>query len=236
MNSVSSSYIKSKKVLQGKLLKYISSDDGTEENYENLKNCMKDQNIYENKSELKILLYMITNISNFLLRPVNFFEKLEKIILNFKDIIINQFTNDEIYQIFQTSNRLLLFLIDENIFTIDKKIYLLNKNNQDFLLYFYPEVAKFIEKNAKLRIYGCDKIIENIKNNEEEFLQKRKVGENDSYICELIRKDDISNFIIHIEKNLISINSSIKSSIYETNIPLKKLSSQHNNKGQELNI
>lgn len=232
LNPEYNSYIKSKKVLQENLLKYISNEDDDEENYENLKNCFKDQNIYDKKSELKILLCMLTKISKVLLRPQNFFAKLEKIILNFKDIIKANFSHDELYQIFQTSKRLLLFLIEENFLIFDEKIYSLNKSNRDYLLYFYPEFSKFIKSNL---IYDCNQIIEYIKNNEEEFRQKRKIGENDSYICELIRKDDISNFIIHIEKNQISLNANIKSSIYETNTPLIQLSTQHR-RNQELNL
>ena len=50
-----------------------------------------------------------------------------------------------------------------------------------------------------------------------DFYEKRKRGENDGFICSLIQKDSIDNFIIYVNKNLISLNSIIKPSNYETN-------------------
>ena len=56
----------------------------------------------------------------------------------------------------------------------------------------------------------------------EGFFEKRKEGENDSKICELIRKDMITEFVAHITRNGVSINARIKPSIYETNSFLLK--------------
>ena len=55
-----------------------------------------------------------------------------------------------------------------------------------------------------------------------EFDQKREIGENDSYICELIRQDSIDEFITHINKINISLSSDIIPSIFETNSLLLK--------------
>ena len=55
-----------------------------------------------------------------------------------------------------------------------------------------------------------------------EFDQKREIGENDSYICELIRQDSIDEFIIHINKINISLSSEVIPSIFETNSLLLK--------------
>ena len=48
-------------------------------------------------------------------------------------------------------------------------------------------------------------------------MNKRKSGENDTYICQLIQKDDIDNFISYISQNDILLNSEITESIFETN-------------------
>ena len=53
--------------------------------------------------------------------------------------------------------------------------------------------------------------------NLEEYDEKRKIGENDSYICTLIRNDSVQDFISYINKKNISISSIIEPSIFETN-------------------
>lgn len=49
------------------------------------------------------------------------------------------------------------------------------------------------------------------------FYENRKKGENDSYICKLIQEDLIKEFITYVNQNNISLKSTIKPSIYETN-------------------
>ena len=56
-----------------------------------------------------------------------------------------------------------------------------------------------------------------LKESPEKFYKKRNEGENDDYICELIRNDSIEDFIIFVNKNDYSLKSQIKPSIFETN-------------------
>ena len=49
------------------------------------------------------------------------------------------------------------------------------------------------------------------------FNELRKAGENESYICELIRNDSIDDFIVYVNKRNYSLQSTIVPSIYETN-------------------
>lgn len=49
------------------------------------------------------------------------------------------------------------------------------------------------------------------------FEKKCRIGENDSYICTLIRKDSVEEFISYINRINLSHSSKIKPSIYETN-------------------
>lgn len=56
-----------------------------------------------------------------------------------------------------------------------------------------------------------------IKELSEDFYEKRKIGENDDYVSQIIRKDLIDEFISYVKKNDYSLNSTIKPSIYETN-------------------
>ena len=50
------------------------------------------------------------------------------------------------------------------------------------------------------------------------FKEKWKIGENDSYICTLIRSDSIENFITYVNRTNFSLSSKIKPSVYETNL------------------
>ena len=55
-----------------------------------------------------------------------------------------------------------------------------------------------------------------------EFNQKREIGENDAFICELIRNDSIENFVSYVNKTNFSLTSKINYSIFETNSMLLK--------------
>ena len=48
------------------------------------------------------------------------------------------------------------------------------------------------------------------------------MGENESYICKVIRDDNVVEFITYVNQNSISLNSNIRTSIYETNSFLLK--------------
>ena len=49
------------------------------------------------------------------------------------------------------------------------------------------------------------------------FEEKCRTGENDSYLCTLIREDSVEDFISHVTRLNITLSSKIKPSIYETN-------------------
>lgn len=49
------------------------------------------------------------------------------------------------------------------------------------------------------------------------FNQKRKIGENDSYLCQIIRQDSIEDFISHVNRLNMSLHIKIKRSAFETN-------------------
>ena len=123
-----------------------------------------------------------------------------------------------------------MFLIEQQIMVIDeyiaKKImmtdkYIISKYPQ----YFQPEIQPFINEKwfTKYDPKDSDKklrkeLVEEIKKElPEDFYDKRKEGENDSQISELIRKDMITEFIAYITRNDVSINATIQPSIYETN-------------------
>ena len=83
--------------------------------------------------------------------------------------------------------------------------------------YFQPEIQPFINEkwfpkyDPKRKENGW---VEEIKKElPENFYEKRKEGENDSPICEMIRNDKITEFASYVTRNGISLNSKILPSI-----------------------
>lgn len=56
----------------------------------------------------------------------------------------------------------------------------------------------------------------------DQFEEKRQNGQNDSYLCNLIRNDSIQEFVIYLNKNNIPFTAEIVPSIFETNYYLNK--------------
>ena len=56
----------------------------------------------------------------------------------------------------------------------------------------------------------------------DEFLTNRKTGENDQKICQLIREDQLNEFIAYISQENVPIDFEIEPSIFETNCFISK--------------
>ena len=201
-------YIEKMKKIQNSLLKFLEEKVDVEENYENLKKIIADQKITENKHDLKSFLRLLIKISNNHRRVASFIEKIERIFREIKMEIKSRFSNSEIFELFKSNKRILLFLIkedllkiDENIFSkITKEEYIKNKYPQ----YFSPEIKpflteEFIQKYQK-KHSEPKWIEETIKEIPENFEKKRLEGENDNYMCELIRKQKTKDFIAFMNR------------------------------------
>ena len=114
-----------------------------------------------------------------------------------------------------------MMTFDEYIFSIiTRKFYVTNK----YCEYFQPEIKplftqenidKYQNNNNSLT---DDKFIEKInKDAESDFYEKRREGQNDDYLCELIRNSKIKEFIIFVEQSSMPLDSEIKKSFFETN-------------------
>ena len=216
-------YFDKMKIVQTVLLSFIENDDNVEESYQNLINIFKNQKIARDYNLLKSTLYILKYIINNHHRNADFIPKISKILLYFKDEIEQTFSNYEIFNIFKNNKLILLFLLEEKIIVPDKSIsfYISTEKYKKRLYpqYFFPEFKELF--NAKL----VKEIEPEIKKfDPEEFQQKRKKGENDEYICQLIRNDSIDEFIQYLENNKKSFQfvSNIKPSIFETNSLLMK--------------
>ena len=222
--------------IQDYLQVYIE-DDSIEANYSNMVNFFKNQQINSNRLDLKVLLNILAKISNNHYRNSNFFEKIEKVLSLFKKDITNYFSSYEIFKIFKKNKRILLYLIKENIMTIDKEIILIMMKDkfriQRYPEYFSPEIKPFIDEEFKELICTkeqnetneeIDLINEICKEKPDDFEDNRKFGENCDPLCKIIQKDLIEEFIIYVNKNQYSLDNIIDNSVFETNpLLLKKV-------------
>lgn len=217
-------YIERKQKIQKSLLEFINNDENIEENFENFLKIIKEQNILQDRLELKATLYLLLQIANYHYRPPSFFDKIERIFKFLKKSIQKIFTNTEIFHIFHGNKRLLLFFIEENMFTIDDDIFdFMSKEeyqNFNYLEYFFTEIKDFLNEDF---ISDIENEVDELKANDlNKFNEKRKKGENDQHICYLIQNDLIDKFISYINQNCIGLQSEIEISIYETNTFLCK--------------
>ena len=248
------------KNVQLNLLNFLDKDYDVEENFQILKAIFDEQDFQNKKYFLNSLFHLITEISNNHNRSANFYEKIERVLDYFKNSIKQNYSNSQIFNIFQSNKRLILYFLEEKLLIFDD--YIINKITTDksfkkmkYTRYFYPELKQFLkfEKNTQKEgeetkktftkrkktykrsfNYNSNKDEESSSSfedeysdneeddlNEEEvnddFYTNRKIGENHHYICTLIRKDLIEDFIIYVEKNNYSLTSKIEPSIYETN-------------------
>ena len=190
------------------ILQFLDNNDDVENSFKSLINIFKTQKVSENKNELKLLLHLICEISDNYHRSLNFFNKIDQILKFFENDIKQNFSNYSIFNIFKSNKRLLLFLFKEKILIPDKFIYskIINSkySEKNYLQYFYPEFKSFSNNEMD-------------ESDLELFEKNRIIGENDQYICELIRDDLIDDIIIYVNRTNFSLSKPINSSIFETN-------------------
>lgn len=214
-------YLEEMQTIQNSILDYIEDENGSEDNLRDIQKYINDQKIRNNIHKLKLFLRLITKIINNHHRGVNFFTKIEKIIQLIKDLIINNFSNSEIFHIFKGNKRILLYLVEEKIMTFDKDI--TDQLEQDFFKhakyqeYFYPELKQFLDFESTFIIEEFYKEIYN-----KDFNEKRKNGENESLLSKMIREDSVEEFIIYANQTNMPLSSLLNKTIYETNSFLLK--------------
>ena len=220
--------------IQQNLVDYFDND---ERNISIINQFFTDLKTKQNSQQIKELLHFISKFSNNYHRSNDFFTVFEEIINIYKDDIIQNFTNRQIFRIFHNNKRILLILFEAKILKPDiyiLKTFLRAKYIDEYYLhYFYPEFKNFLNEKLLTKInnsisyrhYNSDQLIlnpEEIESDFESFIQKRKKGENDKYICELIQNDAIEDFVTYVNRKNFSLTSRINDSIFETNSFLLK--------------
>ena len=242
----SQEYLDTMKDIQENILYFLEEGANSEENFLILESKFNDTKISDNKYYLLSFMYLISKVGNNNHRFPNFFTKLDRILLFFKEDIKKYFSNSEIFNIFKSNKRILLFLIEQQIMVFDEYIVRKITKTEKYIeakypQYFQPEIQLFIKEKWFPKHENNNKQkeengwVEEIKKELlENFYEKRKEGENDSQVSELIRKDMITEFIAYVTRNCVSVNSKIQPSIYETNsFLLKKLKKSYRNRKDE---
>ena len=114
------------------------------------------------------------------------------------------FTEPDLFDIFYTNKRLLLYLIQNKIVEVNNLISNFKESDDIyFKSYFYPELKDIITKEEQERIeFQISKLGPDIMDHFDEF---RQTGENHSHISSIIRQDPIEDFIIYVNKNNVSL-------------------------------
>ena len=101
---------------------YFSDEGNIEENFQNIIDFLNSHKITDNKYDFKLLLRFILKIANNHHRTPNFFRKLERIIQIIEGEMKQQFSNLEIFKLFESNKRILLYLIQNQILAVDESI------------------------------------------------------------------------------------------------------------------
>lgn len=213
-------YFEQKKDLHNLLLQYLDSEEDAIEFYENLIYLFETKKISENQKEFKALLQLLTAISKNHHRTSDFFSKIEQILLYFKEAIKQTFSNYQIFKIFKSNKLILLILLTNNMITLDKHAIsqLFEQRSPSVTKschFFYTELKNLIDEKERKKIEN--RLLNYDSNIFSNFEENRKNGENESYICQLIRNDSIEEFDLYLNQTNVSHSARINFSVFETN-------------------
>lgn len=202
------------------LLTFINNGDNLEDNYHFLINFIEDSNISSNKNDLTKLIRLIMKVSKNIHRKNNFFNKIEQLLNYLRPCMEQFFSNEELFFLFRNNKWILLLLIQKDIIIIDDFIFgqiikTSHSKGKEYFFYFWTEIKSFY--NFKNQLLFEEELLSYDSNILHNFEEKRKLGENESYICELIRNDSIDEFITYVSQTNTPISQTIKRSIFETN-------------------
>ena len=235
--SIQEKHLEDFKKIHAEILDFLEKDEKSEEDFQNLIDLIDELNIRNNEHNLTLFLQLISSISKNYHRNSFFIDKIEQILRNLEKDIKQNLTKSKIFKIFKGNKRILLFLFEEKFLIMDRYIIqILNTEKylkSNYPEYFAPEIKPFISE----KWFPTNNLLERISFEiPDNFNELRKEGENDNYICELIRKDSIDEFVQYVNKKNYSIGSTIESSIFETNSFLIKKQIESNESQNKLTL
>lgn len=95
--------------LERLILEVLQNKNDIEENMENLFDFIRNNKISQNKEDLLLLMKFLLSLSNNFQRVDNFFQIIEKIFMFCKKEILDFYENVELFKLFKTNKRILLF-------------------------------------------------------------------------------------------------------------------------------
>ena len=202
-------FLSQMKEIQKYLLFFIEEEKDSQENFIILVQLLKKFKITERFHDLKSFLLLLSQVAQNHCHSTNFYDKIEQILNLIKNEITQFYTNHQIFSLFKSNKKILLFLIENQFLNIDNYIahkMITNTNtNANYKQYFWPEIKQFLAEEDSFEL-------------PDNFYENRKIGENEDYISRLIRNDQVIEFISYTEKTNLSLyNAKIKHSIFETN-------------------
>ncbi|KAK8897974.1 hypothetical protein M9Y10_000218 [Tritrichomonas musculus] len=215
-----SSYLESMKMIHESLLLFLEDETNDIKKFKDFTIIINDQKICDDQHRLRSFLHLLLKIGDNHNRNNYFFNKIEQILTLLKDHMKKYFSNFDIFTIFRSNKRILLFLIEEKIIVMDKHIAKKITTNNYYIKakypqYFTPEIQPFINEKWLTK---NDKLMEDLKKDlPDYFYKERKIGENDNIICKYIQNDLIKEFVTYVNQTNYPLDSTIKESIYETN-------------------
>ena len=149
-------YLNQKTELQNKILDFIDCETGSDEKFQDLIKLISDSKIQADKNEFTILLNIILSIANNHHRGPNFFDKIEKILDYLKESITKYYSNYLIFDLFKRNKRILLYLFNAKIITMDKSIFKTISSDEKcqkakYIEYFYVQL--YMTKESKKKIF-----------------------------------------------------------------------------------
>lgn len=227
-----------KRELQSLILNFIEMDSDDGDIFQTLVQFIENNNISKNKEDLLDLLHIILNISRNHQRNDAFFPRIIQIIKYLLPSIQTFFTNLDIHNIFQESLILIHYFILNDILVIDQDIInLLNRLDYKYQtgfnqlhrrkinfsiekipyknLFFYFYFKSLNDENQQKKIQA--EIEKEFGLDIETFQKYSLRGENESYLCQLIRQDSINDFINYVNTHEIELDSNVNYSNFETN-------------------
>ncbi|KAK8839218.1 hypothetical protein M9Y10_032147 [Tritrichomonas musculus] len=181
------------------LITFLEDESNSSNNFIDFTNFINNEKIIDDKHEITDLLLLISNVSTNHHRSPNFTSKIEQILTHFESQIKSNYTSSELYEIFSTNMQILLFLFNKKLLMMNETIYNSLKDNK----FFIPELNEYKKLHST-------KIPDNFEN-------KRRIGQNDDYLCTLIQNDLVEDFISYVHRSGVKLSITIKPSFFETN-------------------
>ena len=189
------------------------SDSANEQSFAQFCDKIRKFQIDGDREEMTQFQLIIKSISDHHHRDINFIPKIQKILQQYQEQIKQTLSNDEIFHLFENNKLIVHFLLKNNIINISESIYnyivnIIEPNGNRYCHFFYPELEQFKGEEEMKSIK--EELLKQNPTAFNGFESKRQEGQNDSYICSLIRNDSVEEFIAYINRQNISVSNYIK--------------------------